>query len=117
MKYDQYRPSLLFKDKLELIHVVYDEYLPVYDQYRPALLFKNKLALIHVVLDSFVIVTSLISNDGLSVNQEQERGKQWWALVQQLPYCKFTTWSMINIDLLYYLKISWLLFMCFFTHF
>jgi hypothetical protein len=39
-----------------------------YDGNRPGLIFKNKLALIHVVLHSFVIVTSLISNDGLSVN-------------------------------------------------
>jgi hypothetical protein len=39
-----------------------------YDQYRPALLFKNKLALIHVLLDSFVFVTSPILNDGLSLN-------------------------------------------------
>jgi hypothetical protein len=71
-----------------------------YDQYhRPGLLFKNKLALIHVVLHSFVIVTSPTSNDGLSVNQEQARGKQRWAL-QQPPYCELTTWSMIKVDLL-----------------
>jgi hypothetical protein len=37
-----------------------------YDQYRPALLFKNKLAFIHVVVD--LIFTSPISNDGLCDN-------------------------------------------------
>jgi hypothetical protein len=77
-----------------------------YDENRPGLLLKNKLALIHVVLHSLVIVASPTSNDGLSVNREQARGKQRWAL-QQLHYCELTTWSMINIDLLSFLKISW----------
>jgi hypothetical protein len=58
-----------------------------YDQYRPALPFKSKLALIHVDLDSFLIVSSPILNDGLCVNWEQARGKQWWAL-QQPPFCE-----------------------------
>ena len=66
-----------------------------YDQYRPALLSKNKLALIHVVLDSFAIVTSPISNDGLCVNWEQARGKKWWGL-QQLLYCELMAWNIIK---------------------
>jgi hypothetical protein len=59
-----------------------------YDQYRHVLPFDMLLVTIHVHLDSFFIVTSPISNeDGLSVNKEKARGKQWWAL-QQPPYCE-----------------------------
>jgi hypothetical protein len=40
-----------------------------------------------------------MTNNGLSVNYQQARGKQWWVL-QQLPHCELNTWIMINIDLL-----------------
>jgi hypothetical protein len=59
IEYDQYRPALLFKNKLALIHVLLDSFVVVTSP------ISND---VHVPLDSFVLVTSPISNDGLSVN-------------------------------------------------
>jgi hypothetical protein len=70
-----------------------------YAQYPPASPFDMMLVTIHVLHHSAIFFTSPMTNDGLSVNKEQARGKQWWAL-QQLPFCELRTWSMINIDLI-----------------
>jgi hypothetical protein len=51
-----------------------------YDQYRPVLPFDMLHVTIHVALDSSLIVTSGFRNDGLCVNLEQAREKQWLTL-------------------------------------
>jgi hypothetical protein len=39
------------------------------------------LVTINVDLDSFLIITSPITNDGLCVNWEQARGKEWLVII------------------------------------
>jgi hypothetical protein len=79
-----------------------------YAQYPPASPFDMLLVTIyvlgtgnHICAWSFSFFTTPMTNDGLSVNQEQAREKQWWGL-QQLPFCELRTWIMINIDLFYH---------------
>jgi hypothetical protein len=56
-----------------------------YDQYRPVLPYDMLQVTIHVALHSSLIVTSGFRNDGLYVNSEQAREKQWLTL-QQPPF-------------------------------
>jgi hypothetical protein len=63
-----------------------------YDPYRHVLPYDMLLVTMHVLLYSSLIFTSPMTNDGLSVNWEQARRKEWLAFHQQL-FCELMTWS------------------------
>jgi hypothetical protein len=89
----------------------------LYHWYRPNWSLETLLVPIHMLLQDFWLNSSPVANDGLSwVKWEQATAKQWWTL-QQPPNCEFRTWTMINIDQLHHLKISWYSHLCFFSHF